>query len=1128
MLAPASRAKNGTSQATALHARAELIGDSLFTRHSLARVFKPRDPSLTVILSIAKNPSVRSWHYVRDHGFLTLFGMTHGDFKTLPRPRTFNRLESRPAKVPDHEAVHFVLPIDCDGVNCRDRLSGGMARPVVPLSPRRGTVGLIVVLGLGLSLLIWHYAIKRETETIHAEFLRRAQAQASLSRQKLLIYEEMVYSLRSVFVGQKDVGRTEFFNVTHELLARHVGVQALEWALTVKRDEREAVEEKASRELGRPFHFKERLPKGEFVTAPVADEYQIVLYAEPVTGNEAALGYDLTSSPALSSLLAAQKDNALKVSRSFRLAQSTGSEDITGVVFVLPIFKTVAETSSRIGFVEGVFRVKTMLAQAHHLGSNTALFSYYFDEDDIRDGKPTLLYANLAGREPMSDGSQISPPSEDNTDDFQETILTGDRKWSLVIEMDSAWAERQKTAQPMLMLLVGIAITGLLASSINSLLQRTDRIEREVKVRTAQLQESESRLQAVLDHSPALIFVKDLAGRYLLFNQRLEELCGLPSKTIKGRTDHELFPTVEADVYVTNDRKVLAAGIPMEFEETVVHAGTTSTWIVQKFPLLNADAEAYALCGISTEITDRKNAELELQENRRQLSNLISQLPGAAFRCAFDEKLTALFASEGMLQLTGFSSDDFVSGREHLANLTLPADRPLVRQAVATAIKERRSFESEYRISHRDGHEKWVLVRGRPVYEANGDLRFIEGMAIDVTALKHAETEKIAFERNLLETQKLESLGVLAGGIAHDFNNLLTAILGNASLMRYTVPRHEASQTNLEQIENAARRAADLCAQMLAYAGKGKLSSGRIDLSKLVRETTSLLAISIGKNCELVLNLADALPSVLGDATQLRQIVMNLVINGSDAIGDRVGGKITVTTFTREADTALLRSALHHPKLDAGFYVGLEVRDNGCGMTPETIARIFEPFYTTKFSGRGLGLSAVLGIVHSHHGALFVESQPTQGSTFRLLLPVAAGLSSESAQPVALPTAQSLRGTILIADDEESVRSMVEKMIHRHGGSTLLAENGQRALEIFREQRDKIDLIVLDLTMPGLSGEEILLQLQQMKVTQKIVIMSGYGEEETMKRCAELGVVSFISKPFELHAVVAKLHSLLS
>jgi CheY-like chemotaxis protein len=197
-------------------------------------------------------------------------------------------------------------------------------------------------------------------------------------------------------------------------------------------------------------------------------------------------------------------------------------------------------------------------------------------------------------------------------------------------------------------------------------------------------------------------------------------------------------------------------------------------------------------------------------------------------------------------------------------------------------------------------------------------------------------------------------------------------------------------------------------------------------------------------------------------------------------------------------------------------------------MAAETLARIFEPFFTTKFSGRGLGLSAVLGIVQGHHGALFLESQPNQGSTFRLLLPAAADVSSEKVKPVAPALPSSLRGTILVVDDEELVRSMVGKVLRQHGASVLLASDGHEALDIYRQQRDKIDLILVDLTMPGLSGEEILLQLQKLKATQKIVIMSGYGETETMKRCAELGVVGFISKPFELQVIVAKLKSLLS
>jgi len=985
---------------------------------------------------------------------------------------------------------------------------------------------MIVLVGLLLSALLWRYAVRKDYERVHGEFLRRAEAQASIAREKLLLYEEMIFSLRDVFVGQTEVTRKEFENVTRELLSRHVGVQALEWVQIVKHDDRAAVEEKMSRDYNRPFVFRRLSADGSFVTAPREDEYFPILYVEPLASNEVVLGYDITQAATGSKIIAARTDRSLKITPVFHLAQSTRKNDEPGVALILPVSKDANEPGPILGFVQGIFRVQTMLSQSHRSGHDEALYSYYLD-DESTSAAPTLLYANLAGREPMRMSDEIHLPDDKNPETFRGAIKLGDRTWSLVIEMNPAWARQQRSSQPLFVFAAGIAITVLLALFINSILLRTQRIGREVELRTAQLRESEMRLQAVLDHSPALIFVKDLVGRYVLFNQKLEKLCQRPAAAIKGRTDHELFPATDADSYVANDQRALAAGKPVEFEETAEQNGHISTWIVQKFPLLDGEGQAYAVCGISTEITDRKNSEVEIRESRRQLGNLISQLPGAAFRCRFDENLTALFASEGMLPLTGYPANDLVSGRIHIANLTLPDDRPMVRSAVATAIKERRNFEVEYRIVHRDGHEKWVLVRGRPIYDETGAMRFIEGLAIDVTALKHAEKEKIAFERNLLETQKLESLGVLAGGIAHDFNNLLTAILGNASLLRYSLLRTDTSHAHLEQIENAARRAADLCAQMLAYAGKGKLSNGRINLTQLVRETTSLLEISIRKNCRFTLQLAENLPAVLGDATQLRQIVMNLVINASDAIGERADGEIIVTTFARHADAKLLRSALHQSKLEPGQYVGLEVKDNGCGMTAETITRIFEPFYTTKFSGRGLGLSATMGIVQSHHGALFVESQPNQGSIFRLLLPAVDGLAPESikSNPGAVPI--DLNCTILVADDEESVRVLIDKALSRHGASVIPARDGNQAVEIFLQRRDEIDLILLDLTMPGMSGEEVLVRLRELEASQKIVIMSGYGEEETMKHCAELGVVAFVSKPFEIETVVTKLRSLI-
>jgi signal transduction histidine kinase/CheY-like chemotaxis protein len=438
-------------------------------------------------------------------------------------------------------------------------------------------------------------------------------------------------------------------------------------------------------------------------------------------------------------------------------------------------------------------------------------------------------------------------------------------------------------------------------------------------------------------------------------------------------------------------------------------------------------------------------------------------------------------------------------------------------------------FELEYRIRHVDGRERHIWERGHGVYDEAGQLVGIEGLMVDATARKEAEAHAREFDRQIVETQKLESLGVLAGGIAHDFNNLLTAVLGNASIARQTLPATSPLQSQLQQIEKASRRAADLCAQMLAYAGKSQLTTARVDLSELVRETTSLLGVTLGKSTQLHLRLTTELPHVQADATQLRQIVMNLVINAADAIGDRAG-EVVLRTFALEATREELATAVERPDLPAGRYVGLEVRDNGTGMPAEMLARIFEPFFTTKFSGRGLGLSAVLGIVRSHHGALFVESQPGAGSTFRLLLP-AATTPVAAVQPASFPPATTatasvlpkLRGTVLIVDDEGHVREMIALALQMAGLEVMEAPDGERALQLCREHAESIALILLDLTMPGLSGEETLRRLRMQGAKQKVILISGYSAVDTAKRCAQLGAVAFLQKPFEIAALLGEL-----
>jgi signal transduction histidine kinase/CheY-like chemotaxis protein len=401
-----------------------------------------------------------------------------------------------------------------------------------------------------------------------------------------------------------------------------------------------------------------------------------------------------------------------------------------------------------------------------------------------------------------------------------------------------------------------------------------------------------------------------------------------------------------------------------------------------------------------------------------------------------------------------------------------------------------------------------------------GQLReTLEGLQKHMIDLRLAGEERLALERKLLAAQKLESLGVLAGGIAHDFNNLLAAILGNAELALLDLPPTSPAYASIAQIELAARRAATLTQQMLAYSGRGHFVVDRYDMNALIGDATDQIETSIPTQVALRLALGPQLPPIVADAAQIRQMVMNLVINAAEAIGED-DGAITLTTRVRQVDRAYLAQADLTPDLAEGTYVEVEVADTGPGMDAATQAKIFEPFFTTKFTGRGLGLAAVLGIVRGHHGALTVQSAPGQGTTFRVLLPIAAeeGGERDKILPSLLARPSSI---VLIIDDEEHVRAVAARMLEQAGYTVLLAGGGAAGLEIYRVRAGQVGCVLLDLMMPGQSGEQALRELHRLDSNVRVVLMSEYDEQETAERAAELGAVGFLHKPFTIESLRA-------
>jgi PAS domain S-box-containing protein len=450
--------------------------------------------------------------------------------------------------------------------------------------------------------------------------------------------------------------------------------------------------------------------------------------------------------------------------------------------------------------------------------------------------------------------------------------------------------------------------------------------------------------------------------------------------------------------------------------------------------------------------------------------------------------------------------------------LVHPEERETLEEYLARdVLREHRPFDREYRVVRvADGAERWVRGLGQLAFDAEGRPVRMFGTIQDITDRKRAEAERLRLEQQMLHAQKLESLGVLAGGIAHDFNNILMTVIGNAGLGLMRLPPESPATENLRQIEIAASRAADLAKQMLAYSGKGRFVVEPIDVNRLVEEMAHMLQVSISKSAILRFNLTHPLPTVDADATQVRQVIMNLVINAAEAIGEK-SGIIAVGTGCMRCERGYLRDLWLDEQLPEGLYVVLEIADTGCGMDKETLSRLFDPFFSTKFAGRGLGMAAVLGIVRGHRGAIKVYSEPGKGTTFKILL------AASSLQPELLPACQEEApwrgsGAVLLVDDEESVRAVGGEMLRALGFTVTTASDGLEALQRFREG-PRPDLVILDLTMPHLDGEQTFRQLRTIDPGVRVVISSGYNEMEVSQKFTGKGLAGFIQKPYSLTAL---------
>jgi PAS domain S-box-containing protein len=503
----------------------------------------------------------------------------------------------------------------------------------------------------------------------------------------------------------------------------------------------------------------------------------------------------------------------------------------------------------------------------------------------------------------------------------------------------------------------------------------------------------------------------------------------------------------------------------------------------------------------------RVGVELEHEASRAALAASAAQYRRIVETCVegvweVDKIGNTTFANAPMAEMLGYTAAEM----QGLPMYTF-MDTTSQREASLNLARRREgvSERHEFKLRHRSGADVWTVMSTAPILDAAGAYNGAQAIVTDLT-------ERRRLEARVLQAQKLESLGVLAGGIAHDFNNMLVGILGNVDFALQETPPASQSRQALTDIRDAGLRLTELTRQLLAYSGRGRSVAQRIDLNRLVEDIVQLLGAVISKKAQLRFDLASSGVEVEVDATQIRQVLMNLVTNASDAL-QATPGLITIETRRVEVDRAYLDFACPNPPITEGSYVILEIADTGGGMDSATREKIFDPFFSTKFAGRGLGLAATLGILRSHNGAISVQSDLGYGTRFTVFLPAASpmlragvissGTSSEPASAV-----------VLVVDDDDAVRKLAVRLLKQAGFEVLQARHGHEAVATIDAEATRLSVVLLDLTMPGLSGEEVLEHIQRKAPGLRVVLTSGFDENDTASRFVAAGQARFLAKPW--------------
>jgi PAS domain S-box-containing protein len=640
-------------------------------------------------------------------------------------------------------------------------------------------------------------------------------------------------------------------------------------------------------------------------------------------------------------------------------------------------------------------------------------------------------------------------------------------------------------------------------------------LKRQVRQRTRALRRAnaaisgnEQFLAHILEAMPLALFGKDPGDqfRYVLFNPKAEEVFGYSREQVLQKNDYDLFPEDLADAYWEIDLLAMGQEATVEMPQLLPAGdGRGPTLLhIRKAAILDAEGRPRLVLGIAEDVTGRKRMEADLKHSRESLAK--AQELAEIGNWDWDLATGEVHWSDQMFRILGWDPGAVVPSLRTIMARTHADDRPAFGRSLRRTLVGREVPPMDFRMVLEDGSPRCFHSLLEAERGADGKALRLRGTLQDVTERRNTEE---AFR----QAQKLESLGVLAGGIAHDFNNLLSAIGGNLELAQMHMRPAPEAAPFLIKIEKILKRASELTHQMLAYSGKGRLQVKQLSLNQIAEEMPHLLEVSISKRVRLDYRFEPELPPIEADAAQLQQVIMNLVTNASESIGDR-DGTITLTTSMEYLGNPQDQVESHGWSLVPGLYITLEVADTGCGMSPETRRRLFDPFFTTKFSGRGLGLSAMLGILKSHNAGIRIRSREGEGSSFKLYFPasVTGGLPSAPLPPA--PRLAAATGSILLVDDEPDILEATTELLAAMDFKVVAARDGLEAVELFQANPQDFALVLMDLTMPRMDGREAFHLMREREPGLKIVLCSGFNEADVAKDFPYPSLAGFLQKPY--------------